>query len=62
MFDILSILGSAGFGSVVGGVFGWLGKREERANMKMKYDFYMMNLMIINIKIIYINIKLTQIV
>lgn len=38
MFDILSILGSAGFGSVVGGIFGWLGKREERASMKMKYD------------------------
>lgn len=38
MFDILSILGSAGFGSVVGGIFGWLGKREERASMQMKYD------------------------
>lgn len=34
----LDILGSAGFGSVIGGLFGWLGKREERANMKMKYD------------------------
>ena len=35
---LLEIIGSAGFGSVVGGIFGWLGKREERANMQMKYD------------------------
>jgi len=35
---LLDVLGSAGLGSIVGGVFGWLGKREERANMKMKFD------------------------
>lgn len=35
---VLDVLGSAGLGSIVGGVFGWLGKREERANMKMKFD------------------------
>lgn len=34
----LDILGSAGFGSVVGGVFGYLSKREERENIKMKLD------------------------
>lgn len=34
----LDILGSAGFGSVVGGIFGYLSKREERENMKMKLD------------------------
>ena len=33
---ILDILGSAGFGSVIGGVFGYLTKREERENLKMK--------------------------
>lgn len=35
---LLDVLGSAGLGTIVGGVFGWLGKREERANMKMKFD------------------------
>jgi len=35
---LLDILGSAGLGTIVGGVFGWLGKREERANMQMKFD------------------------
>lgn len=34
----LDILGSAGFGSIVGGVFGYLSKREERENMKIKLD------------------------
>lgn len=38
MSFVLDILGSAGFGSLLGGVFGWLGKREERANIKMKFD------------------------
>lgn len=33
LFDIFS---SAGFGTLLGGVFGWLGKREERENLKMK--------------------------
>jgi len=27
---ILDILGSAGFGTIIGGIFGWMGKREER--------------------------------
>ena len=36
---LLDILGSAGFGSIVGGIFGWLSKREERANMQMKFDY-----------------------
>lgn len=35
---VLDVLGSAGLGTIVGGLFGWLGKREERANMKMKFD------------------------
>jgi hypothetical protein len=35
---ILEILGSAGFGSAVGGILGYLSKREERANMKMKLN------------------------
>ena len=35
---ILEVLGSAGFGSIIGGVFGWLNKREERANMEMKFN------------------------
>lgn len=35
---LMDILGSAGFGTIIGGVFGWLGKREERENMKMKFD------------------------
>lgn len=35
---ILEVLGSAGFGSVIGGIFGYLTKREERENMKMKFD------------------------
>ena len=31
MFEVLgTILGSAGFGSVVGGLFGWLNRREDR--------------------------------
>lgn len=35
---ILDILGSAGFGSALGGIFGFLAKREERANLQMKLD------------------------
>jgi len=35
---ILDILGSAGFGAITGGIFGWLTKREERANLQMKLD------------------------
>lgn len=35
---LLDIFGSAGFGAITGGLFGWLGKREERENMKMKFD------------------------
>ena len=34
----LDVLGSAGFGSVVGGVFGYLSKREERENLAMKFN------------------------
>ena len=33
---ILDILGSAGFGSIIGGVFGFLGKREERKLLSEK--------------------------
>lgn len=33
---ILDILGSAGFGSIIGGIFGYLTKREERQNLQMK--------------------------
>ncbi|MBL4699788.1 MAG: hypothetical protein JKX85_00885 [Phycisphaeraceae bacterium] len=42
---LLDVLGSAGFGAVTGGLFGWLGKREERENMKMKFghDLAMLN-------------------
>lgn len=35
---ILDILGSAGFGTAIGALFGWLNKREERENMKLQYD------------------------
>lgn len=35
---LLEVLGSAGFGSIVGGVFGYLTKREERANMQLRLD------------------------
>jgi hypothetical protein len=35
---ILELLGSAGFGSLLGGVFGWLNKKEERAVMQMKLN------------------------
>ena len=35
LFDIFS---SAGFGTLLGGVFGWLGKREERENLKLKME------------------------
>jgi hypothetical protein len=35
---VLNILGSAGFGSALGGIFGFLAKREERANLQMKLD------------------------
>ncbi len=35
---LMDVLGSAGFGAITGGLFGWLGKREERENMKMKFD------------------------
>lgn len=38
MSFLLDIVGSSLLGSIVGGVFSWLGKREERANMKMKFD------------------------
>jgi len=36
---IMGIVGSSGFGVITGGIFGWLGKREERENMKMKFDY-----------------------
>lgn len=35
---LFDVFGSAGFGTLLGGVFGWLGKREERENMKMKFE------------------------
>mgnify|MGYP000424559358 CR=1 FL=1 len=35
---LLDILGSAGFGTAIGALFGWLNKREERENMKLQYD------------------------
>lgn len=35
---ILDILGSAGFGTAIGALFGWLNKREERENMRLQYD------------------------
>jgi hypothetical protein len=38
MAMILELLGSAGFGTLLGGVFAYLGKREERAAMQMKFD------------------------
>lgn len=42
---ILEIFASAGFGALVGGVFGWLNKREERATIKDKqaHDVAMLN-------------------
>lgn len=35
---ILEILGSAGFGSLLGGIFGFLNKREERKNLEMRFE------------------------
>ena len=35
---ILELLGSAGFGSLLGAIFGFLNKREERATLQMKLD------------------------
>ena len=35
---LLDLVSSSGVGTIVGGIFGWLGKREERENMKMKFD------------------------
>jgi len=35
---ILEVLGSAGFGSLIGGVFGWLGKKQETENIQMKLN------------------------
>ena len=40
MLDLLmGVLGSSGFGAITGGLFGWLGKREERENMQMKFNY-----------------------
>ncbi len=33
---LLEVFGSAGFGSIIGGVFGWMGKREERKLLSEK--------------------------
>ena len=33
---LLDLIGSAGFGTLLGGVFGWLGKREENAILSTK--------------------------
>jgi len=35
---ILDVLGSAGFGAITGGIFGFLTKKEERKNIQMKLD------------------------
>lgn len=35
---ILELLGSAGFGSLLGALFGWLNKKEESQTLKMKLD------------------------
>jgi len=35
---ILELLGSAGFGSVLGALFGWLNKKEESQTLKMKLE------------------------
>ena len=36
---LASIFGSAGFGSVVGGVFGWLNRKEERKELANQREF-----------------------
>lgn len=36
--DIIELISSAGFSGVLGGVFGWLTKREERANIALKLE------------------------
>ena len=38
MSFILDVINSTGLGAIVGGVFGWLGKKEERRNIQMKLD------------------------
>lgn len=35
---IMEILSSAGFGTAIGALFGWLNKREERENMKLQFQ------------------------
>lgn len=35
---LLTLLGSSGFGAITGGFFGWLSKREERENMKIRFE------------------------
>jgi len=35
---LLTLLGSSGFGAITGGIFGWLGKKEERENMRIRYE------------------------
>jgi hypothetical protein len=35
---LLTLLSSSGFGAITGGIFGWLSKREERENMKIRYQ------------------------
>lgn len=35
---LLDVINSTGLGAIVGGIFGWLGKKEERRNIKMKLD------------------------
>jgi len=39
---ILDILGSAAISSAIGGIFGFLSKKEERASMKMQLDHQVM--------------------
>lgn len=35
---ILDLIASAGFSTLLGGIFGYLGKKEERKNLQMKLD------------------------
>lgn len=40
MFEALAtILGSSGFGSVIGGVFGWLNRKEDRKDRESEREF-----------------------
>ena len=60
---LLELLGSSGFGALTGGLFGWLGKKEERKNLEMqlKHEIELMQTKTDSqIKLTQANINLTK--